>query len=169
MRYAQIRKMDISNGEGIGIALFTQGCPFHCKNCFNPETWNYDGGYEWTQDNEDTIIKLLEPNYITRLSVLGGEPLIGLNKEPLLALLKRAKGIYPNKRIWLYTGNLYEEICHIYANLLQYVDVLVDGQYVDKLKDFHLKWCGSSNQRVIDVQKTLKENKIILWRTRDEF
>lgn len=168
MRYAKIDKCEVVNGEGIGVALFTQGCPFHCKNCFNPETWDFNGGKEWSQSEEDTIISLLEPSYITRLTILGGEPLIEHNIKPLEQLFKRVKTIYPEKQIWLYTGNLYDKICTIYTELLQYIDVLVDGQYVDELKDYRLEWRGSSNQRVIDVQKSLKENKIIMKEERNE-
>ena len=163
MRYAQIRKMDISNGEGIGIALFTQGCPYHCKNCFNPETWNFDKGKEWTQKTEDLIIKLMEPDYIKRLTILGGEPLIERNIEPLTQLLRRVKVIYPNKQVWLYTGGNFEFESVRYDNLIEHCDVIIDGRYVDELKDYTLKFRGSSNQRVIDVQKSLELKETILY------
>lgn len=163
MRYAQIRKMDISNGEGIGIALFTQGCPYHCKNCFNPETWDFDKGKEWTQKTEDLIIKLMEPDYIKRLTILGGEPLIERNIEPLTQLLRRVKIIYPNKQVWLYTGGNFEFESVRCDNLIEHCDVIIDGRYVDELKDYTLKFRGSSNQRVIDVQKSLESKETILY------
>lgn len=164
MRYAQIREMDISNGLGIGVTLFTQGCPYHCKNCFNPETWDFDSGCEWTQKDEDKIIDLLKPEYIKRLTILGGEPLIERNKEPLNKLLKRVKELYKNKKIWLYTGAEFEKIKDEYIDVLKYVDIVVDGKYIDELRDIKLKFRGSSNQRIIDVQKSLKQNNIILYK-----
>lgn len=164
MRYAQIREMDISNGNGIGVALFTQGCPYHCKNCFNPETWDFDKGTDWTKETEDKIIELLKPEYITRLTILGGEPLIKRNIEPLTALLKRVKGTYPNKQVWLYTGGNFEVLEGLYEEIFQYIDILVDGRYIDELRDIKLKFRGSSNQRIIDVQKSLKQNNTILYK-----
>ena len=115
MKYAQIREMDVTNGSGIGVALFTQGCPYHCKNCFNPETWDFDKGTDWTKETENNIIELLKPEYITRLSILGGEPLIERNIAPLTALLKRVKGIYPDKQVWLYSGG--KASMELYKNL----------------------------------------------------
>ena len=156
MKYAQIREIDITNGSGIGVALFTQGCPYHCKNCFNPETWDFDKGTDWTKETENKIIELLKPEYITRLTILGGEPLIERNIEPLTALLKRVKGIYPDKQVWLYTGGDFEVLEGLYEEIFQYIDVLIDGRYIDDLRDYKLKWRGSSNQRIIDVQASLK-------------
>ena len=163
MKYAQIREMDVTNGNGIGVALFTQGCPYHCKNCFNPETWDFDKGTDWTKETENKIIELLKPEYITRLTILGGEPLIERNIEPLIALLKRVKGIYPDKQVWLYTGGDFEVLEGLYEEIFQYIDILIDGRYIDDLRDYKLKWRGSSNQRIIDVQKSLKEGEIILY------
>ena len=161
MKYAQIREMDVTNGNGIGVALFTQGCPYHCKNCFNPETWDFDKGTDWTKETEDKIIELLKPEYITRLTILGGEPLIQRNIEPLTALLKRVKGIYPNKQVWLYTGGDFEVLEGLYEEIFQYIDILIDGRYIDDLRDYKLKWRGSSNQRIIDVQASLKSGNVI--------
>ena len=161
MKYAQIREMDVTNGNGIGVALFTQGCPYHCKNCFNPETWDFDKGTDWTKETEDKIIELLKPEYITRLTILGGEPLIERNIEPLTALLKRVKGVYPNKQVWLYTGGNFEALEGLYEEIFQYIDILVDGRYIDDLRDYKLKWRGSSNQRIIDVQASLKSDDVI--------
>lgn len=163
MKYAQIREMDVTNGNGIGVALFTQGCPYHCKNCFNPETWDFNKGIDWTKETENRIIELLKPEYITRLTILGGEPLIERNIEPLTALLKRVKSVYPDKQVWLYTGGDFEVLEGLYEEIFQYIDVLIDGRYIDDLRDYKLKWRGSSNQRVIDVQKSLKEGEIILY------
>lgn len=161
MKYAQIREIDITNGSGIGVALFTQGCPYHCKNCFNPETWDFNKGMVWTKDTENKIIELLKPEYITRLTILGGEPLIERNIEPLTALLKRVKGIYPDKQVWLYTGGDFEVLEGLYEEIFQYIDILIDGRYVDDLRDYKLKWRGSSNQRIIDVQASLKSGNVV--------
>ena len=161
MKYAQIREIDITNGNGIGVALFTQGCPYHCKNCFNPETWDFNKGMVWTKEIENKIIELLKPEYITRLTILGGEPLIERNIEPLTALLKRVKGIYPDKQVWLYTGGDFEVLEGLYEEIFQYIDILIDGRYVDDLRDYKLKWRGSSNQRIIDVQASLKSGNVV--------
>lgn len=163
MKYAQIREMDVTNGNGIGVALFTQGCPYHCKNCFNQETWDFNKGTDWTKEAENRIIELLKPKYITRLTILGGEPLIERNIEPLTALLKRVKSVYPDKQVWLYTGGDFEVLEGLYEEIFRYIDILIDGRYIDDLRDYKLKWRGSSNQRVIDVQKSLKEGEIILY------
>ena len=161
MKYAQIREMDVTNGSGIGVALFTQGCPYHCKNCFNPETWDFDKGIDWTEETENNIIELLKPEYITRLSILGGEPLIERNIAPLTALLKRVKSIYPDKQVWLYTGGDFEVLEGLYEEIFQYIDILIDGRYIDDLRDYKLKWRGSSNQRIIDVQASLKSGDVV--------
>lgn len=161
MKYAQIREMDVTNGNGIGVALFTQGCPYHCKNCFNPETWDFNKGTDWTKETENKIIELLKPEYITRLTILGGEPLIERNIEPLTALLKRVKSIYPDKQVWLYTGGDFEVLEGLYEEIFQYIDILIDGRYIDDLRDYKLKWRGSSNQRIIDVQASLKSGDVI--------
>lgn len=161
MKYAQIREIDITNGNGIGVALFTQGCPYHCKNCFNPETWDFNKGMVWTKEIENKIIELLKPEYITRLTILGGEPLIERNIEPLTALLKRVKGIYPDKQVWLYTGGDFEVLEGLYEEIFRYIDILIDGRYVDDLRDYKLKWRGSSNQRIIDVRASLKSGNVV--------
>ena len=163
MKYAQIRQMDISNGLGIGVSLYTQGCPYHCKNCFNPETWDFEAGQEWSQEQEDLVIKLLEPQYIKRLTILGGEPLVERNIKPLERLLQRVRLTYPDKVIWLYTGGLFENESAKHPEIFKYIDVLVDGRFVDELKDLTLAFKGSSNQRIIDVQKSLIYKKVILY------
>ena len=161
MKYAQIREMDVTNGSGIGVALFTQGCPYHCKNCFNPETWDFNKGTDWTKETENKIIELLKPEYITRLTILGGEPLIERNIEPLTTLLKRVKGVYPDKQVWLYTGGDFEVLEGLYEEIFRYIDILIDGRYIDDLRDYKLKWRGSSNQRIIDVQASLKSGDVV--------
>jgi len=163
MRYNSIDKCEAINGEGFGVSLYTQGCPYHCLGCFNPETWDFDKGKEWTQQEEDLIIEFLKPDYIKRLTILGGEPLIERNIEPLTALLRRVKYIYPNKKIWLYTGSNFEFESIRCDNLIEHTDIVIDGQFKKELRDITLKWRGSSNQRVIDVQKSLKEGETILY------
>jgi len=163
MRYAQIRKMDISNGIGIGVALFVQGCPFHCNGCFNPETWDFNKGQPWTQEVEEQFFKLIDKPHITRVSILGGEPLTypeGGNRRIVHHLLYEIKKRYPHINTWVYTGYTFEEI-HDDIELLHNIDVLVDGRFVLGERDLNLKFKGSANQRVIDVQKTLKEGKVV--------
>ena len=152
MRYASIRSFDISNGEGIGVALFTQGCKFHCKGCFNQETWDLDGGKEYTPEIEEEIMKLLSRDFIDRFSILGGEPLLDRNIEDLTRLCKRIKKEYPDKKIWLYSGYTYENIIHNLPELMDNIDILVDGTYIEELKNLNLHFRGSSNQRVIKVK-----------------
>ena len=164
MRYAKIRKMDISNGEGVRVSLFVQGCSFHCKNCFNQETWDFNGGKEFTTEEVDKIIELANKDYIVGLSVLGGEPLHPNNIESVSMLCEYFKFKYPEKSIWLWTGFKYEDILKMENNynIFNYIDVLVDGQFEEDKKDLMLKWRGSSNQRIIDCKKSLAENKIVL-------
>lgn len=164
MKYAKIRKMDISNGEGVRVSLFVQGCSFHCKNCFNQETWNFNGGKEFTTAEVQKIIELANKDYIAGLSVLGGEPLHPNNIESVSMLCEYFKFKHPEKSIWVWTGFKYEDIIKMENNynIFNYIDVLVDGQFEEDKKDLTLKWRGSSNQRVIDCKKSLAENKIIL-------
>lgn len=161
MRYNLIRKMDISDGPGVRVSVFLQGCEFHCKNCFNPETWNFDGGKEFTDEHIDEIMKLCGASYIKGLSILGGEPLHPRNIEATTKIAKAFKEKYPNKDLWVWSGFIFDENMRK-KEVFKYIDTLVDGQYVDELHNPTLKWRGSSNQRVIDVQKSLKENKVIL-------
>ena len=183
MRYAQIRSMDISNGEGVGVSLFVQGCPFHCKNCFNSDTWDFNGGKEWTEETKNKFMELINRPYIKRVSFLGGECLADQNLDEVLKLVKQIRISFPEKTIWLYTGfkiedivtrAQYEEIwempndpSNIWSKrwdiISNYVDVLVDGEYIDEKKDLTLKWRGSKNQRVIDINQTCTQNKIILY------
>ena len=161
MRYASIRKMDISNGEEIGIALFVQGCHFHCYNCFNPQTWDFSQGKEWDAETELNFLNLTKPSYIKRISFLGGEPLCPENRKTVTRLSALLKELYPNKKQWLYTGYEFNYISTF--AILKTLDVVIDGQYDDSKRDVTLKWRGSKNQRVIDVQKTLNQGELTLW------
>lgn len=158
MRYNKIRKMDIADGHGVRVSIFMQGCSFNCKNCFNPETHNFSGGKEFTDETINHIIDLCNNENIEGLSILGGEPMHPLNIDGTLKLAKMFKKTYPEKNIWAWTGFLFENLKE--KEVMKYIDVLVDGQYVDELHNPTLKWKGSSNQRVIDVQKSLKDGKI---------
>ncbi len=158
MRYNKIRKMDIADGPGVRVSIFMQGCSFNCKNCFNPETHNFSGGKEFTEETINHIIDLCNNENIEGLSILGGEPMHPLNIDGTLKLAKMFKKTYPEKNIWAWTGFLFENLKE--KEVMKYIDVLVDGQYVDELHNPTLKWKGSSNQRVIDVQKSLKDGKI---------
>ena len=179
MNYASIREMDISNGEGVGVALFVQGCHLHCYNCFNSEIWDFNGGKEWNEDIKEKFLKLIDKPYIKRVTILGGEPLANENLEAVLSLTKEIRILYPDKTIWIYSGYTWNQIMHpvitndfnpardklikMRKEIVANCDVLIDGRYVDELRDITLHWRGSSNQRVIDIQKTLKSNSIILY------
>ena len=185
MRYNQIRECDIANGEGIGVALFVQGCRFKCKNCFNPETWDFNGGKEWTPEVEDKLIELANRPYIKRLSILGGEPLADENLDGVLHLVNRFRLLFPNKSIWIYTGYTLDEIFkndlsipayYMYdymgndfinnekrKQIISQCSIMVDGRYVDSQRNPSKKWAGSDNQRVIDIKQSLQKGEVILW------
>lgn len=160
MRYNKIRKMDISNGPGVRVSVFMQGCTFNCKNCFNPETHSFEGGKEFNEERIQRILELCGQEYIDGLSILGGEPLHPRNIEGTTELAKCFKQAYPEKTLWVWTGFLYDRDLQG-KEILNYIDVLVDGQYVDELHDFRLEYRGSSNQRVIDVQKSLLNQEVV--------
>lgn len=160
MRYNKIRKMDISNGPGVRVSIFMQGCNFHCKDCFNPETHDFEGGKEFNEETINRVLNLCENDYIKGLSILGGEPLNDRNIEGTKELAKAFKEKFPDKSVWVWSGFQFDKELKG-KDALNYVDVLVDGQYKDELRNPTLKWKGSSNQRVIDVQESLKENKVI--------
>jgi len=162
MRYNKIRKMDISNGPGVRVSIFFQGCHFHCKGCFNEETWDFLGGKEFGEEQIEMILSLAKADHISGLSILGGEPMHPKNREATTLLAKRFKEQYPDKTIWVWSGFLFDEALKD-LEVVKYIDVLVDGQFIEEKKDPTLKWRGSSNQRVIDVPKSLKENKIVLY------
>ena len=184
MRFASMRNLDISNGEGVGVSLFVQGCDRHCFNCFNPDTWDFNGGKEWTEETKNKFIKLIDRPYINRISVLGGEPLAEQNLDEVLSLIKEIRISFPEKTIWLYTGFEWNQImnikvmqpifsCEDLENKIQNVlkrqeiikqcDVLVDGEYIDEQKDLSLKFRGSKNQNCIDVKQSLAQNKMVLY------
>lgn len=164
MRYALMRKMDISNGTFVGVSLFVQGCPFHCKGCFNQETWDFDGGHEWTEDAKETFLSLADKPYIKRVTILGGEPLAPQNVSSVLDLMKEIKARFPEKDIWLYTGYRMPVIMNPAITddfnperdkylskrkeVLKYADVIVDGPFIESEKDITLKFRGSSNQNI---------------------
>ena len=161
MNYNKIRKMDISNGPGVRVSIFMQGCSFNCKNCFNKETHDFNGGKEFSKETIDEILKLCDNNQIKGLSILGGEPMQPKNIEGTTELAKRFKEKYPEKNIWTWTGFNFEKDLKE-KEVMKYIDVLVDGQYIEELHDFRKKWRGSSKQRVIDVQKSLQKNEVVI-------
>ena len=162
MRYNKIRKMDIADGPGVRVSIFLQGCTFNCKNCFNPETHDFKGGVEFTDETIQEVLDLCDKEFITGLSILGGEPMHPKNIKGTIKLAKAFKERYPDKTIWSWSGFLIDNI--VDKEILNYLDVLVDGQYVDELHNPTLKWCGSENQRVIDVKKTLKKGEVVLYK-----
>lgn len=161
MRYNLIRKMDIADGPGVRVSIFMQGCQFHCKNCFNPETWDFNGGKEFNDEVVEKVLQLCKKDHIKGLSILGGEPMNPVNREGTTKLARKFKEAFPNKDLWMWTGFKYEDLKN--EEVFNYVDVLVDGQYKDELHDPTLKWKGSSNQRVIDVKKSRECENIVLF------
>ena len=207
IHYASIRNLDISNGEGIGVALFVQGCHFHCYNCFNTETWDFNGGKEWTQEVKEKFLELIDRPYIKRVSILGGEPLADENLDDVLDLVTEINKRYnfqkvdsanpckmgvsevenpdkirlsfPNKSIWLYSGYTFDYIMEGIGydengafffldndkkryEIISKCDVLVDGRYIDSQRNPSKKFAGSDNQRIIEIRKSLEQNKIVL-------
>lgn len=193
MHYGAIKPFDIANGPGVRVSLFVSGCTNHCEECFQPETWSFSYGKPFDEAAKEEVLKALSSPYIRGLSLLGGEPLEPNNQRELLPFLKEVKALYPSKDIWCYTGNRLEEILgktlegrtlqegeilddgdprparpgylhtEVSEELLSLVDVLVDGRFVNRLKDITLQFRGSSNQRLIDMPKTLAEGKIVWW------
>jgi anaerobic ribonucleoside-triphosphate reductase activating protein len=162
MRYNTVRQLDIANGPGCRVSLFVQGCSFNCHGCFNTVARDFTGGAEFTNQTLEAIFALAEPSHISGLSILGGEPLHPQNRRDVLDLAKKFKLKYPNKTIWLWTGYLFEEVA---ADLVDSgIDVVVDGRFVEELKDLRLKYCGSSNQRVIDVKQSIETGTITLYK-----
>ena len=170
MNYALIRENDIANGPGVRTSLFGSGCRHHCKCCFNPETWNFNYGEPFTQAEIDRIIEATKPSFVEGLTLLGGEPFEPENQAALVELLKQFKQAIPSKKVWCYSGFSFENDLLPKAQkgqenameLLELIDVLVDGKFVEELKSSALLFRGSSNQNIIDVQASLKQNKLIL-------
>ena len=168
MNYANIKRTDVSNGTGIRVSLYVTGCRHHCPDCFNPECWDFHYGRPFDSSAEDQILLALQPDYIRGLTLLGGEPLEPENQPGILALIKKVRQAYPKKDIWCYTGFVYEALKGTAAEeILSLVDVLVDGPFVTQLKDLNLRFRGSSNQRIIDLNKTRSSGVLTLWT--DEF
>ena len=175
MYYGNIKKSDIANGPGVRVSLFVSGCTHHCKGCFNEETWNFKYGEPFTEKTEEQILKLLEPSYVSSLTVLGGEPMEYVNQKELLPFLKKVKENYPKKTIWCYTGYVYEKDLlgrmiqkwKITKEILELIDVLVDGPFIEEQKDITLLFRGSANQRLIDVPQSLAAGEVILWEPQD--
>lgn len=161
MRYTKIKTIDVANGPGIRVSLWVQGCSHHCKGCFNAETWDFNGGKQFTQKEIDYIKELLSDDVVQKhFSILGGDPLEPVNHYMLENLLIQLKEKYPHLNIWLWTGYNWEQIKHL--NFLKYIDVIVDGEFIEKKKDLRLKFKGSSNQRTINVKESLKNNDVVL-------
>lgn len=170
MYYATIKEVDIANGTGVRVSLFVSGCTHHCPECFNEVAWDFHYGEEFSQETIDYILNALKPTHIKGLSLLGGEPMEPSNQQGLLPLLKQMHEMYPSKDVWCYTGYLFEDLqkggkvhTDITDELLNYIDILVDGPFILAQKNIRLKFRGSNNQRIIDVKKTLAEKTIILW------
>lgn len=171
MNYSEIKECDIANGPGVRVSLFVSGCTHHCKGCFNEMTWDFGYGRQFTEEAVDKILNLMAPPYIAGLTLLGGEPLEYANQQGLLPLLRRVKEIYPDKTIWCYTGYLYdkdmvENFCMKWEEsreFLSYLDVIVDGEFIEEQKDISLQFRGSANQRIIDVGKSRQEGRMVLW------
>ena len=167
MNYADIKRIDVANGEGVRVSVFVSGCNHHCKGCFNECAWDFNYGNKFTEKQEDEVLKDLDHDYISGLTLLGGEPLEPANQEGLLPLVKKAKEKFPDKKIWCYTGFDFEKDVvgkmakqsDTTKELLKYIDVVVDGKFEEDKKDLKLKFRGSSNQRILDVQESLKEHK----------
>ena len=160
MRYNKIRKMDIADGPGVRVSIFMQGCAFNCKNCFNPETHDFTKGEEFTDETINKVLDLCDKEHIAGLSILGGEPMHPNNIEGTTKLAKAFKERFPQKTLWAWSGFKFDEGLKD-KPVMNYLDVLVDGQYVDEQHKPNLAWRGSENQRVIDVQKSLKANEIV--------
>lgn len=175
MHYSTIKDCDIANGIGVRITLFVSGCTNHCKNCFQPQTWDFDFGEPFTEETEEKLLEMLKPDYINGLTLLGGEPMEPQNQRALVPFLKRVQETYPNKNIWCFTGFTYEILktdgshprCEVTDEMLSLIDVLVDGRYVDELKDLTLQFRGSSNQRLIDMVKTRENGEVTLLPNND--
>lgn len=165
MNYSTIKPVDIANGLGVRVSLFVSGCPHHCKGCFNAETWDYEHGEAFTFETVCSILDLMKPAWIGGLSILGGEPLAPRNIDDVQWLAESAKGMYPEKTIWCYTGYTWEEVKN--HPVMQYIDVLVDGRFIEAERDISLRFRGSRNQRIIDVKKSLENDEVIWWKDKE--
>lgn len=175
MYYGEIKDCDIANGEGVRVTLFVSGCTNRCPHCFQPQTWDFHYGQPFTKETEDQLLAMLAPDYIHGLTLLGGEPFEPENQRALVPFLHRVREALPRKNIWSFTGFTYEELltdgshprCEVTDEMLSMLDVLVDGRFVEELKDLSLRFRGSSNQRLIDMKKTRKTGTVVLLPERD--
>ena len=175
MHYGEIKNCDIANGEGVRVTLFVSGCTNHCKNCFQPQTWDFNYGKPFTEETEAELFRLLSPRYIRGLTLLGGEPFEPENQRALLPFLRKLRRELPEKTVWTFTGFTWEELhtegshprCEVTDELLNLIDVLVDGRYVEERKDIGLRFRGSSNQRLLDLNATRASGKLTLLPDQD--
>ena len=171
MHYGEIKNCDIANGIGVRVTLFVSGCTNHCEHCFQPQTWDFAYGRPFTQNTETKLLTLLRPEFINGLTLLGGEPFEPANQRVLLPFLQKVRAWYPQKTIWAFSGFTLEELwtpdsyahCEATAPMLEQVDVLVDGRFIQEQKDLSLRFRGSRNQRLIDMNRSRQEKKIVLW------
>lgn len=171
MNYATIKPFDVADGPGVRVSLYVSGCRNRCKNCFNPETWDFNYGKPFTEEVENYVISALSPQYIKGFTLLGGDPFEPENQVTLAPFLEKIKSVYPDKSIWCYTGYDYEKDlltgkkgdAELVMRMLNSIDVLVDGRFVEELKDLNLRFRGSSNQRIICVPQSLGQDKVVLW------
>lgn len=170
MNYAEIKNCDIANGPGVRISLFVSGCTHHCPGCFNEIAWDFAYGEPFTKEVEDRLLTMLKPSYIKGLTILGGEPFEPQNQAPIVKFLRRVKEAYPHKTIWAYSGYLYDTIIsgklgnmETTREYLSYLDVLVDGPFIEAKKNLSLRFKGSENQRIIDVPASMAANQVVLW------
>lgn len=170
MFYGEIKNCDIANGEGVRVTLFVSGCTNCCEGCFQPQTWDFEYGQPFTQETEERLLKLLEPDYINGLTLLGGEPFEPCNQRALLPFVKRVKDRFPQKNIWAFSGFTLEQLlccephprCEVTDDLLGHIDVLVDGRFEIEKQNIRLRFRGSENQRILDVRKSLEQGKAVL-------
>ena len=171
MNYADIKRIDVANGPGVRVSLFVSGCPHHCKNCFNQETWDYNYGKPFTQNEVDEFLGYVSNSFIKGITILGGEPLDPNNQREVLKVIKLVRERFPEKSVWIFTGYMFDTellakmvpAMPDLEEILKLTDVIVDGRFVEELKNLNLKFKGSSNQRTIMVQKSLKKGEIVLW------
>ena len=171
MNYGEIKNCDIANGEGVRVTLFVSGCTNRCPGCFQPQTWDFSYGEPFTAETEEQLLSMLAPEYINGLTLLGGDPFEPENQRALVPFVKRVRETYPNKNVWAFTGFTLDELCRdgshprceVTDELLAMIDVLVDGRFVEALKDIRLRFRGSSNQRIIDMNRTREAGEITLW------
>lgn len=164
MNYGKINLTDIANGPGVRVSLFVSGCRNHCQGCFNSCAWDFNYGYHYTEEIEKIILNQLNKNYISGLSILGGEPTEPENWSTVCELIAKVKRLYPEKTVWVYTGRVFEEIKNLLKENNAAMDVLVDGPFIQEKKDISLQFRGSSNQRLININETRANGRIVLWK-----